>query len=72
MDAYIELAKFVPPEYFSISFCLANVEYEIDGKDKRLLLYLDERNIAPEDAYVVKVNRFNPESLMGDFPIRDA
>src|SRR5690554_7873921 len=71
MNAYIELAKLMLPEEISKSFSLVKVEEEKVEQDKRLHLYLEELNIPPDHVDVLKPNGFYPESLMGDFPIRD-
>lgn len=71
MNPYIELAKLMLPQEISESFDLVKVEEKNVALEKLLHRYLDEFETPPNHRTYLKPNGFYPETLMGDFPIRD-
>lgn len=71
MNPYIALAKLMLPQEISESFDLVKVEEKNVALEKLLHLYLDEFETPPNHRTDLKPNGFYPETLIGDFPIRD-
>ena len=70
-NPYMMLAKFILPSEMTEYFDLTKVESDQFGGEQRLHLYLDEKDIKPDDKPGIKPNGFYEESCINDFPIRD-
>lgn len=70
-NPYMKLAKFILPSEMTEHFDLVDVALDQYDDEQRLHLYLDEKDIKPENQPNAKSNGFYEESCINDFPIRE-
>lgn len=68
---YMKLVKFILPSEMTEYFDLVDVALDQYGDEQRLHLYLDEKDIKPENQPDATSNGFYEESCINDFPIRE-
>lgn len=70
-NPYMKLAKFILPSEMTEYFDLVDVALDQYDDEQRLHLYLDEKDVKPENQPDAKSNGFYEESCINDFPIRE-
>ena len=68
---YSKLLHYLLPLEFEEYFDLSDVVEEQRGSEFLLHLYLDEKEMQPDNRRDLQPNGFYPESCVNDFPIRD-
>lgn len=71
MNAYEDLVSYILPREIFDSFALVKAEADEKDGEKRLHIYLDEKNHPPSSPVVLYPNGFYESSSITDFPIRD-
>lgn len=67
----MKLVKFILPCEMTEYFDLVDVALDQYDDEQRLHLYLDEKDIKPENHPDAAPNGFYEESCLNDFPIRE-
>ena len=70
-NPYMKLVKFILPSEMTEYFDLVDVALDQYDDEQRLHLYLDEKDIKPENQPDATPNGFYEESCLNDFPIRE-
>ena len=71
MNAYEELVSYILPSEIFESFEVMKTEADEQDGEKRLHIYLDEKNLPPSSPVPLYPNGFYESSSMTDFPIRN-